>query len=101
IQTSAMIDLTVPPLNRDRTAWIDPVSYEACQSLAETARQAGVEVVRYQSVRDPEGRAGLAVLTCSAFGVPEPMEPRTWRLRLSETGVQAMCEFPRERLEFG
>ena len=37
---------------------------------------------------------------CRAFARPAPVERQTWRIRLSASGVQALCDFPRQALEF-
>jgi len=98
--TARGLDLTIPPLSRDRPAWIDPVAYEACQALAEKAREVGVEIIRSESARDPGTRANVALLTCAAFASREPSSRQTWRLRLGTSGAQALCEFPEKRVEF-
>ncbi|HEY0125340.1 MAG TPA: RES family NAD+ phosphorylase [Rhizobium sp.] len=100
IVTGQAVDLTLPPLERDREAWADPVNYEACQSLADAARAAKVEAILYRSVRDPKGGRNIALLTAHAFAAREPVERQTWRIRLSPTGVQALCEFPKSRIGF-
>ncbi|NLS19723.1 RES family NAD+ phosphorylase [Rhizobium sp. P40RR-XXII] len=100
IATKTAIDLTMPPLDRDRQHWADPVNYEACQSLGEAARAGGIEAILYRSVRDPGGGRNIALLTARAFSVREPVERQTWRIRLSRVGVQALCEFPRRRIGF-
>lgn len=94
------LDLTADPLARDADAWTHPTHYEPCQTLAEAARAADAELLRYQSVRDPDRGLNLAVLTCRAFDRPAPTERRTWRIRLAATGAQAICEYPRIGLEF-
>ena len=94
------IDLTRAPLSRDRTSWTDPVDYSACQSLFDNARDAGLRVIRSESVRDPEARANLALLSCLAFTVREPKARQTWRVRFGPAGVHALCELPEVRLEF-
>ncbi|MBL8570383.1 MAG: RES family NAD+ phosphorylase [Phreatobacter sp.] len=101
IRTPFALDLTAPPLDGDAALWAHPTDYAACQSLAEAARGVGVEAIRYRSVRDPEARANLAVLTCAAFAAAEPVDRQTWRIRLSASGVQALREFPEMRLGFG
>ena len=101
VSTLRCLDLTEPPLVSERAVWIDPVNYEPCQSLADTARAVEAEVIRYESVRDPQSGENAAILKCSAFAEPQPLERQTWRMRLSATGVQAICEFPPARLEFG
>jgi hypothetical protein len=100
IATDHAIDLTRPPLNRDRDAWSNPIDYGACQSLADAARAGGLEAIIYRSVRDPREGKNLALLTARGFAVHEPVERQTWRIRLSTTGVQALCEFPRTRIGF-
>lgn len=71
-----------------------------------TTRAAGVELIRYVSVRDPEHRLNLALLTCRAFRAqgsptPAPLERQSWRLRVSAAGVQALRDFPKLSLDFG
>jgi hypothetical protein len=98
--TAAMLDLTAAPLSRDSAAWTALTDYAACQSLADAARAADCDVIRYQSVRDPVMRANFAILSCRAFARPEPVERQTWRIRVGAYGVQALCEFPRIDIEF-
>lgn len=100
VATSAALDLTLPPLDRDRAIWIDPLNYEACQALAKAARAADTEAILYESVRDPRHGRNLALLTAKAFSAREPAERQTWRIRLSASGVQALCEFPKQRIGF-
>lgn len=100
LATPAAIDLTREPLARDRLAWAHPTDYGACQSLADAARTAGGEILRYESVRDPAKGANVAVLSCAAFAARSPRERRTWRIRFSRNGAQAIREFPRARIEF-
>ena len=94
------LDLTEPPLVRDADLWTDPVDYAACQALADAGREAKAGVIRYTSVRDPDGRANAAVLTCAAFAAPDPLDRRTWRIRLGSFGALALCDHPRDRLSF-
>lgn len=75
--------------------------YSHCQTFADAARAADADVIRYQSVRDPAEGGNLAILMCRAFSKPAPVDRQTWRMRLSASGVQALCEFPREAVEFG
>ena len=96
----AALDLTMPPLDLDVAAWTDLTNYAPCQTLADAARDAGGEIIRYRSVRDPQSGANLAVLTCAAFAEQQPGRRQSWHLRLSASGVQALCEAPRMRLEF-
>lgn len=98
-RTDKALDLTEPPLDHDAAIWTHPIDYAACQTLADTAREAGIKAIRYRSARDPEGK-NLALLTCTIFSNPQPTQWQTWRVRLSASGVQALCEFPPRRIGF-
>lgn len=98
-RASAGIDLTAPPFDEDRARWMHPTDYAPCQALADTARAADVDVVRYSSARDAGG-VNIALLACRAFAGREPIERQTWRLNLNAHGARAVCEFPDVRLEF-
>jgi hypothetical protein len=100
VSTGHAIDLTGPPLDADRAVWTQKMDYGACQALADAARAASIEAIRYESVRDPSRSANVAVLTCQAFALPKPVQRQTWRIRLSASGVQAICEFPLDRVGF-
>ena len=100
LNTSATLDLTQPALDADAALWTHPTDYAACQALADAGREIGTELIRFQSVRDPKGGANLAVMSCRAFATPAPEERQTWRIRLNESGAQALCAFPATGLEF-
>jgi hypothetical protein len=97
-KTTAGLDLTRPPLSHDRTLWTDRTDYGPCQELADRARAAGLNVLRYQSARDPSAGANIAVLTCRAFASTQPLGRQTWRLHLGEHGVRAICDYPEQRV---
>jgi hypothetical protein len=80
---------------------LDPLDYSAGQALSEKAREAGVELIRYPSVRDPDHRANLAVLTPAAFAKTEPTGRQTWRIYLDGNGARAICESPSLSVAFG
>lgn len=88
--TRKLIDLTKPPLDTHEKKWTDPENYTATQQLADDARAAGVEVIRYRSVRDPESGLNAALLTPRAFASKAPVEEQTWFLRLGEREVQCI-----------
>src|SRR5215467_9034890 len=48
--TARSVDLTLPPFDSRATIWMHPIDYEPCQTLAEMARDADVELIRYASV---------------------------------------------------
>lgn len=97
-RTGAGIDLTTAPLSRDGPRWMHPTDYSACQELADNARAAGIEVVRYASART-DGR-NVALLICHAFSCKEPLDRQVWRLHLGPAGVRAICDHPDERHGF-
>ena len=93
------VDLMDGPLVAEREKWTDPVDYTACLELADAARAAGAGAIRYQSVRDPEGRANVAVLECRAFGVREPVARESWRIMLKDGGAVVLREWPKAAWE--
>ncbi|AYD00095.1 hypothetical protein NCHU2750_07010 [Neorhizobium sp. NCHU2750] len=100
VETARVLDLTMPPFDRDHTVWEDRLDYAACQNLAEAARSVDAQAIVYRSVRDPAGGLNIALLSASAFASTEPSERQTWRIRLSRAGVQAMRNHPLLRLGF-
>jgi hypothetical protein len=96
----AGIDLTTPPFDRQGARWSHPTDYAACQDLADAARSAAIQAIRYRSVRDPDGGLNVALLTCAAFASREPIERQTWRLHLGPSGASAICDSPGARLGF-
>lgn len=97
--TNKAIDLTKCSA-KEMGQWIHPTDYSRCQALADAARVAEVEVIRYISARNPDQGINLALLTCRAFAKPRPTDFQTWRIHVSETGAQAVCEFPKCGITF-
>lgn len=97
--TKLALDLTQAPYRHD-ISLRHPVDYTSCQALADLARQAGIEIIRYTSMRDPGHKMNLALLTCRAFPKPEPVALLTWRLHINSNGVQAICESPKSGVAF-
>lgn len=62
------IDLTAPPWNISRALWASE-DYAATQRLGRAAVAAGVDVIRYESVRSP-GDTNLAVFAINALVEP-------------------------------
>lgn len=100
IATAKAIDLARPPLVSDRALWTYLTDYTACFDLADAARAASIEAIRYESVRDPQAHANIAVLTCRAFAVNDVVERQTWHLHFSASGVRAACEAPALTIPF-
>jgi hypothetical protein len=51
------------------------------------AHQAAVDAIRYESVRDPEHGAAVAVLRPSCFKPRKPLEQHTWFLTVRRAAV--------------
>lgn len=94
-----VVDLTRPPYLAMRANWMHPSDYTACLDLADQARAAGISAIRYHSVRDPDQRANVAVLTCAGFAAPDPMAHQSWRIILRQGGAVVRCEWPPEAWE--
>ena len=88
VRTRAALDLTAEPLVRERAAWVRPDSYERTQALAASAREAAIELIRYESVRDPEHAACAAVLDPKVFGRGKPRDEETWFIAASRERVR-------------
>ena len=100
VATPFALDLTEPPYLARSAEWTEPDDYRACLSFSEEARNAGGEAIRYTSVRDPEARANLAVMTCRAFAGREPAARQGWRILLKPDRALVVREFPRLSAEF-
>jgi hypothetical protein len=88
VRSAATLDLTRPPLARDRALWTDRGSYSATQALAAAAREAQIRIIRYESVRDPEQAACAAVLDPAVFGRGKPRSQETWFVAASRARVR-------------
>lgn len=82
-------NLTRPPFSARGTEWTDPVDYAATQALAAKAREAAVQVIEFESVRDPEhGRCAAVLDPRALIGPPDPMlRAQSWFLTVSEHAV--------------
>jgi hypothetical protein len=74
------IDVRLPPLSEHRARWTDPRDYSFCQELARKARVDNIQIIRYESVRDPDAGGCAALLSPSAFAANSPTENQTWTL---------------------
>jgi hypothetical protein len=75
-----MVDLGEAPFKRGRADWTNPSDYQATRSFAHLAREAHVDAIRYESVRDPEHGAAVAVLTPRSFKPRRLLDQITWFL---------------------
>jgi len=64
-----------------------PVAVNPDAALARVARESNMDAIRYESVRDPEHGAALAVLRPSCFKPRKPLEQHTWFLTVRRAAV--------------
>jgi hypothetical protein len=83
------IDLVAAPFDRHRAAIASPARYTESQALGAAMREAGVELFRYPSARDPSGGVNVGAFVPSVFGSAKPRDLQTWH-----------CSATRERVEF-
>ena len=81
------VALDAPPFAQDAAQWTDPNDHKPCQAFARVARDAGIGLIRYTSVRDPEPGVCAAVLTPRAFDPPQPLATTTWMLTVRRDRV--------------
>jgi hypothetical protein len=85
--SGSAIDLRESPFGRDRERWTHRSDYTDCQSIARTAREAELQLVRYESVRDSRHGGCGAVLDAAAFASREPVEQQGWILTVTQARV--------------
>lgn len=88
------IDLTRVPFAASADLWNDPGDYSACQELAGVAREAGTQIIRTVSVRDPARGCNVVVLDPAAFAERAPRRGKTWHLRFETGQLVALAAFP-------
>jgi len=84
--TDAGLDTTDAAFDAERDRLEAPGDYGEAQRVGRLARDAGVEVIRFRSVRCPDGGANLAVLALDALE-PEPRAMTGWSMRVWEGRV--------------
>jgi hypothetical protein len=81
------IDLMKPPWVKARSRWTDSSDYSATQSLANEARERGVQWIRYESARAPGYRCA-AVLDVEALDmIAQGTTQQTWHCKASRHSV--------------
>jgi hypothetical protein len=94
------VDLRTPPWLTDRAVWTAPDDYSGTQAFARCVREAGVQAIRYESVRDPVHGGCGALLTPKAFAVTKPTESQTWLLTVTRERVVWQREDVLQRAAF-
>jgi len=82
------LDLTTSPFSAHEATWMHPNDYTQTQELADLARAAEIESIRYKSVRDPEHHCNVALLHPAAFACTKPICQQTWYLHLSSDKIE-------------
>ncbi len=92
------VDLRRKPFSRNAARWRAAEDYSATQAFAAVAREAAVEVIRYESVRDPEKGGCAALLAPAVFVERAPSARQTWHLTVTPTA--SAWHRDAERFEF-
>jgi hypothetical protein len=92
VRSRAALDLTRAPFVRERATWTQRSDYQSTQALAVVARTAHIELIRYESVRDPEHAACAAVLDPAAFGRGKPHGLETWFIAAARSRVRCAVQ---------
>ncbi len=79
-----MVDLRCHPFDKDAGYWLHPHDYQATQQFGRTAREALIDAIIYQSVRDPEPHFCMALLTTTAFQADKPRNLQNWTMTMLE-----------------
>jgi hypothetical protein len=95
IAVERALDLTEAPFVAETPKWTSN-DYADCQQLASAARTVAAQAIRYQSARDPEARANVALLDPTGFASAQPRLEQTWHLRIENETVIALAAFPSE-----
>ena len=105
INTKALLDLTAPPYVENREQWLEESPYHHTTQLGLGAAQAGVQAIRYESLRaiqqlNRRNAACYAILCPQAFagnGIVAKAE-RNFALYLHTGGVDILASTGAERL---
>jgi hypothetical protein len=92
VRSRAALDLTRAPFVRERAIWTQRADYQSTQAFAAVARTAHIELIRYESVRDPEHAACAAVLDPVAFGRGKPHGLETWFIAAARSRVRCAVQ---------
>lgn len=93
------VDLTEPPWSSLATVWTHPSDYRECQRVADSARSAGMQWIRYTSARHTAGTCG-AVLDPQVLSLPTPLLQQTWVCKASRRQVLMVHDSDRLALRF-
>ena len=96
VDTPRAVDITGPAWDAVRGEVESATSYAATQALGGEMRGAGVEAVRYRSVRDPERRCNVGLFTPRAFAQrsPDLARSRVWLVQADAASVRVARKRP-------
>ncbi len=100
LRTRHALDLTRPPLASSRKQWTDPADYSVTRKLGIEARKADIELMLYESVRDPEHARALVIFNTCVFARSKPTAYQTWFVLVTATGAAVSRTGQQERHEF-
>ncbi|HTE46753.1 MAG TPA: RES family NAD+ phosphorylase [Gemmatimonadaceae bacterium] len=102
VRSTLGVDLTLAPFDAHRRAISSPSRYASAQALGVEMRQAGVELIRYESARDPQGGINVAAFSPAVFGSSKPRSFETWHCTSTRLGVEVTKRdyFRRESFAF-
>jgi hypothetical protein len=81
------LDLRAEPFRRHEAQISSPSSYAESQPLGSAMREAGIDVFRYRSARDPSGGTCVGAFSCGVFR-REPRKFTTLRCYVARAGVE-------------
>jgi len=88
------LDLTASPFVKRRAEWTHPSDYTACQDFSAGARKIDAEAIRYESVRDPDAQANVAILDPATVDGDSLEIVRSWHFRFEGNKLSAYAAFP-------
>ena len=98
-KSTRVTDITRKPYIEDKRLY-HLSDYSASQAFADAVRGFGFEIIKYKSLRDPEGRSNLAILSGKVFTKSKPLDRMSWKLHLDAQGARALCESPRLSIQY-
>ena len=100
-RTALAIDLTKERFHSHRARLEAPDDYSATQALGRSARELGIEVIRFRSIRCEHQGCNIAVLSLSALE-PQPLGSQGWHMILRDDRVDFLEreKFSPRRLSF-
>jgi hypothetical protein len=97
------VDLTAPPFDAHKRAIASPTKYDATQPLGSAMREAGIELFRFPSAREPGG-INVGIFNPAAFGSAKPRGFETWHCtatrRIVELARRDFASWARETFSF-